>query len=73
MGWVTSENKRLSLFHRNCCIQVRRGTELQEIFHVSSNSNPADLGTRPETVKDSDVGSNSRWEKGLPWMKEKYW
>ena len=68
--WVTSEKKRLSLFHRNRCIQIRRGTDLQEIFHVSSSSNPADLGTRPETVKDSDVGPNSRWEKGLPWMKE---
>ena len=68
--WVSSEKKRLSLFHRNRCVQVRRGTELELIFHVISECNPADLGTRPEAVKDSDVGPNSKWEVGLPWMKK---
>ena len=67
--WISSEKKRLSLFHRNRCVQVRRGTELDLIFHVISECNPSDLGTRPEAVKDSDVGPNSKWEKGLPWMK----
>ena len=66
--WVSSEKKRLSLFHRNRCNQIRRGTELEHIFHVSSEYNPSDLGTRPGTVQDCDVGPNSKWEKGLPWM-----
>ena len=30
--WVTSDKKRLSLFHRNCCVQVRRGTDLDMLL-----------------------------------------
>ena len=67
--WISSERKRLSLFHRNRCVQVRRGTELERIFHVISEENPADLGTRPDLVTEEDVGPNSRWEVGLPWMR----
>ena len=68
--WTTSERKRLSLFHRNRCAQIRRGTELEALYHVVTDQNPADLGTRPSAVQDSDVGPNSRWEVGLPWMKK---
>ena len=70
LSWVSSEKKRLSLFHRNRCVQIRRGTELEMMYHVSSECNPADLATRPDLVKDSDVGPSSRWEKGLPWMRK---
>ena len=66
--WTTSEKKRLSLFHRNRCAQIRRGTELDSLYHCISEHNPADLGTRPELVQDDDVGPNSKWERGLPWM-----
>ena len=68
--WVMSEKKRLSLFHRNRCAQIRRGSELSMLYHVMTEHNPADLGTRPEKVDDSDLGPNGKWEKGLPWMKE---
>ena len=57
-----------SLFHRNRCVQVRRGTDLDVIYHVATDFNPADIGTRPQLVKITDVGPNSAWEKGLPWM-----
>ena len=70
MCWVTSTEKRLSLFHRNRCVQIRRGTDLDNMYHCATEFNPADLGTRPDQVKLSDVGPNSVWEKGLPWMKE---
>ena len=40
------------------------------MYHVVSQCNPADLATRPGSVKYSDVGPNRKWEKGLPWMKE---
>ena len=66
--WVTSEKKCLSLFHRNRCVQIRRGVELDHIFHVVSEANPADCGTRASAVKDEHVGPNNVWEKGLPWM-----
>ena len=50
LSWVSSEKKRLSLFHRNRCVQVRRGTELDVMYHVLSECNPADIGTRPGVV-----------------------
>ena len=68
--WTISEDKKLSLFHRNRAVQIRRGTDLDSLFHVRTEFNPADLGTRPHLVKDEDVGPNSQWENGLPWMKE---
>ena len=49
--WVTSEKLRLGLFHRNRVLQVRRGMELEELYHVRTDKNPADCGTRPENVK----------------------
>ena len=41
---------------------------MENLFHCISEQNPADLGTRPDLVRDSDVGPMSKWEKGLPWM-----
>ena len=70
MSWVTSTEKRLSLFHRNRCVQIRRGTDLDDLYHCATAFNPADLGTRPQLVQLTDVGPNSPWEKGLPWMRE---
>ena len=67
--WLTSEKLRLSLFHRNRVLQIRRGTSLDCVYHVRTEHNPADCGTRPSKVKLSDVGQDSRWENGDPWMK----
>ena len=67
--WITSENKRLSLFHRNRVVQVRLNTDLSKLYHVRTEFNPADIGTRPEKVKEDSVGPNSIWENGMEWMK----
>ena len=66
--WVCSEKKRLSLFHRNRTIQVRRGTDLDKIYHVQTSQNPADVATRPEKVTMEDVGPDSGWKRGMSWM-----
>ena len=66
--WLTSEKLKLSLFHRNRVMQIRRGTDLDTVYHVQTDFNPADCGTRPHKVKLSDVGPNSRWETGDDWM-----
>ena len=68
LAWVTTETKRLSMFHRNRVIAIRRNTELNQLYHVISSGNPADVGTRPSKVKFEDVGPNSSWENGLEWM-----
>lgn len=66
--WLTSEKLRLSLFHRNRVLQVRRGSNLEDVFHVKTEANPADCGTRPDKVKLIDIGPDSRWENGDKWM-----
>ena len=67
--WVSSDKKRLSLYHRNRTVQIRRAVEdLGVLYHVVSQANPADCGTRPNSVKEEHVGPNSIWERGLPWM-----
>ena len=69
LSWVTSDKNRLSLFHRNRAIQTRRGTELDFLFHVVSDANICDIGSRPDKVSVQDVGPQSKWETGLDWMK----
>ena len=69
LNWVKSNKLRLSLFHRNRVVQVRRTSDLDRIYHVVSDQNLADLPTRPDKVNLDDVGPLSVWHNGLPWMK----
>ena len=59
--WITSEQLRLNEFHRNRVVQVRRGVELQNIYHVNTEILVADVGTRPEKITAKDVMIGSRW------------
>ena len=68
--WLTSEKLRLSLFHRNRVLQIRRGTELETVYHCKSEYNPADCGTRPDKISLTDIGPESRWENGDNWMNQ---
>ena len=38
------------------------------MYHVVSEANPSDVGTRPNLVTEKDVGPDSIWEKGYKWM-----
>ena len=67
--WINSERLKLSMFHRNRVIQIRRLIEIPRIFHVKSGSNPSDCGTRPNNVKISDIQPGSVWSNGHEWMK----
>ena len=62
--WITSENKRLSLYHRNRVVQVRFHTELEKIFHLRKEHNPADIGTRPDKVKRMMCVLRALWKRG---------
>ena len=68
--WVSSEKKSLSMYHRNRVIQIRRGSTLDCLYHVTTEENIADLGTRPEKVKLTDIGPDSEWELGKKWMQK---
>ena len=67
--WVLSDKKRLGLWHRTRSVQIRRGTPLENLFHVKTEFNVADGPNRPEKLDLSvDLGPGSKWEVGLPWM-----
>ena len=66
--WTTAMNKPLAVFHRNRAVQIRRSVELEDLFHVRTDVNPSDVGTRPDKVTLADVGPGSRWENGDLWM-----
>ena len=68
--WVSTDKKRLSHFVRNRVIQVRRATDLENMYLVTTDQNPADVGTRPELVTLADVQEESKWIAGTAWIRE---
>ena len=51
---------RLKEFHRNRVVQIRRGVELNNIYHVKTEALVADVATRPEKEQIKDVLPGSR-------------
>ena len=66
--WVLSDKNRLAIWHRTRSVQVRRGTPMENIYHVITSANVADIPTRPHKCSLQDVGPGSEWECGRPWM-----
>lgn len=68
--WTLSDRSRLGLWHRTRCAQIRRGTPTENMYHVSTSANVADIPTRPNKCTINDVGPDSKWETGRPWMRK---
>ena len=69
LSWITSEELRLSQFHRNRVGQVRRAlVSLDSLYHVRTDVMAADCGTRPDKVCIEDILPGSKWHNGVPWM-----
>ena len=69
LHWNISDSRKLGIWHRNRVIQIRRGTSLECLYHVGTEFNVADVGTRADKVSIEDIGPESRFENGDPWMK----
>ena len=69
LSWTTAEMKPLAMFHKNRVVQIRRGTNLEDLYHVKTEFNCADIGTRPGKVSIQDVIPGSVWQEGHDWMK----
>ena len=67
--WAMSEGKPLSMFHKNRVIQIKRGTNMEDLYHVRTEVNAADIGTRPEKISPKDVMPGSVFHQGYPWMR----
>ena len=67
--WISSEELRLSQFHRNRVAQVRRALgDLDNLYHVRTDIMAADCGTRPDKVTVEDILVGSKWHSGEQWM-----
>ena len=66
LHWIHSDHRPLQTFVRNCSIEIARLTSLDDWFHVRSEMNPADLGTRPHEAPN--MGPDSVWMTGYSWM-----
>ena len=65
--WLHQDARPLQTAVRNGVIEVRRLTSLDNWYHVPSEANIADLGTREVTFED--VSETSEWVNGKPWMR----
>ena len=64
--WLNQDQRPLQTAVRNGVIEVRRLTNLEDWHHVASADNVADVGTRH--VEVSEIGEDSVWARGHPWM-----
>ena len=66
---IVSDSRKLGMWHRNRVIQIRRNVDLDDLFYVGTDHNVSDIGTRADKVSIDDIGPESRYENGDPWMR----
>ena len=64
--WLAHDTRPLQTAVRNAVIEIRRLSSVERWFHIASEDNVADIGTRYLDV--AEVGPNSEWVNGRPWM-----
>ena len=69
LHWINTTKTKLKQFIRNKGIEVTRLTDREDWRYVPSKLNVADIGTR-KGARIADVGPESPWSRGLPWMRE---
>ena len=65
--WINQDQRPLQVAVRNSVIEIRRFTQPSQWFHIESENNIADLGTRP--AETSEINEGSDWQVGKPWMR----
>ena len=71
LSWLNSDTRPLALGVRSAVIEIRRFTQKSEWFHVDTENNIADLGTRMLATQQ-DIGPDSEWQMGKSWMYKPY-
>ena len=72
ISWTMTEMKPLAMFHKNGVIQIRRGTRLEQLYHVRMEVNSADVGTRLEKTQDPGCWTGVCLARGLSLYEEGY-
>lgn len=57
------------MYVRNRTVEITRLSDLNDWYYTESKNMIADLGTRKGATIEQ-VGPDSHWNNGLPWMKE---
>ena len=68
--WLLTDKLRLDVFTRSKVSQFRLNARVDQLYHVSTESNLADLGSRLDldNFDVNDLGALGKWHKGLSWM-----
>ena len=69
LHWINCIRYALKMWVRSRVVEILRLTDILRWFYVRSKDNIADLGTR-KGAQIKDVGPESDWINGLPWMRE---
>jgi len=64
--WITQDDRPLQVGVRNAVCEIRRFSDVGDWFHITTEKNVADLGTRPASVEE--IAPGSAWHEGQPWM-----
>jgi hypothetical protein len=64
--WISQDDRPLQVGVRNAVCEIRRFSEPSDWFHITTDKNVADLGTRRAQVNDLHLGTH--WQIGQPWM-----
>ena len=67
LHWMKQDTRPLQTAVRNGIIEIRRLSDVSQWFHIASENNVADIGTR--FLDLSEVGPDSDWVRGRPWMR----
>ena len=68
LHWINSVKRVLKIWVRSRVIEILRLTDRLNWYYVASNNMIADLGTH-KGAKVINVGPDSAWIIGLPWMR----
>ena len=64
--WMAHDTRPLQTAVRNAVVEIRRLSDVSQWYHVASENNVADVGTR--FVEVEEVDGDSDWVVGKPWM-----
>ena len=68
--WINQDERPMKIAIRNGVIEIRRFSLPDQWYHVETQNNIADLGTRTATIED--ISKGSEWQNGKPWMGLKF-
>ena len=77
MCWVHNQAKKLRMYTLYRVADIRRAIKEASpnatdddlpLFHIDGKLNVADLLTKPNSILPQDIGTDSTWQSGLPWM-----